>query len=288
MAIRWHEEDPALFREAVQFTAAETGFVPRLIEKDYFYSVLLEYLAASNEELIFKGGTCLAKVHAGFYRLSEDLDFSISTPADSTRKSRGDSIAPLKAVVADIAKRLPAFRVEEPLAGSNNSTQYNATIGYTSRVGSQPETIRIEIGLREPSMTEAHRGAAQTALLNPIRRQALVDVFHIRCLSYPEAMAEKLRAALCWREVAIRDFFDVDYAVRNTGFDTSDSELMGLLQRKLTVPGTGPVDVSPDRLAQLRRQLDAQLRPVLRAKEFGQFDLDRAIEIVREVARAVG
>jgi Nucleotidyl transferase AbiEii toxin, Type IV TA system len=25
-----------------------------------------------------RGGTCLAKVHAGFYRLSEDLDFSIS------------------------------------------------------------------------------------------------------------------------------------------------------------------------------------------------------------------
>jgi hypothetical protein len=29
-------QDTALFREAVQFTAAESGFVPRLIEKDYF------------------------------------------------------------------------------------------------------------------------------------------------------------------------------------------------------------------------------------------------------------
>jgi predicted nucleotidyltransferase component of viral defense system len=39
--------------------------------------VLLEYLAAVDEALVFKGGTCLAKVYADFYRLSEDLDFVI-------------------------------------------------------------------------------------------------------------------------------------------------------------------------------------------------------------------
>ena len=74
--IRTHE-DPVLFREAVNFTAAQTRFLPRLIEKDYFCTVLLNYLAAADDTLIFKGGTCLAKVHAEFYRLSEDLDFVI-------------------------------------------------------------------------------------------------------------------------------------------------------------------------------------------------------------------
>lgn len=63
-AIRAHE-DAVLFREAVSFTAAETGFAPRLIEKDYFCTVLLAYLsAAAGAELVFKGGTCLAKVHS--------------------------------------------------------------------------------------------------------------------------------------------------------------------------------------------------------------------------------
>lgn len=124
-------------------------------------------------------------------------------------------------------------------------------------------------------------------LLNLLHGQALVEIFPMQCLSYLEAMDEKLRAALCRREVAIRDFFDIDHAVRNTKLNTLDSRLMGLLQRKLTVPGTGTVDVSPDRLAQLRRQLDTQLRPVLRAQEYDQFDLHRAIEIVREVAQAV-
>ena len=46
--------------EAVAFTAAETGFLPRLVEKDYFASVLLAGLASRVDELAFRGGTCLA------------------------------------------------------------------------------------------------------------------------------------------------------------------------------------------------------------------------------------
>jgi predicted nucleotidyltransferase component of viral defense system len=49
------------------FTTVQTGFESRLIEKDYFSSVVLQYLAAAVPGLVFKGGTCLAKVHAGFH-----------------------------------------------------------------------------------------------------------------------------------------------------------------------------------------------------------------------------
>ena len=42
----WHE-DPEFFKAAVSFTAKETTFSPRLVEKDYFCTVLLEYLAAA-------------------------------------------------------------------------------------------------------------------------------------------------------------------------------------------------------------------------------------------------
>jgi prepilin-type N-terminal cleavage/methylation domain-containing protein len=55
--IRLHE-DAGLFREAVGFTAAETTFVPRLIEKDYFCTVLLAYLVSGSfldwKMLLFK------------------------------------------------------------------------------------------------------------------------------------------------------------------------------------------------------------------------------------------
>ena len=83
-----HHDDPVLFREALAYTVAETGFTARLIEKDYFCTVLLAYLAPLSSDLAFKGGTCLAKVHADFYRMSEDLDFVIPSPCDASRRER--------------------------------------------------------------------------------------------------------------------------------------------------------------------------------------------------------
>lgn len=287
MPIRWHEEDPVLFEAAIRLTAGETGFPPRLIEKDYFCSVLLEHLAARCGTLIFRGGTCLAKVHAGFHRLSEDLDFSISVTRAVGRANRSRCVDPLRDVVREIAGVLPAFRVVEPLTGSNQSTQYNAVLGYASRVG-DPEIIKVEVGLREPTVTATHEGPARTALLNPLSRQEMVAPFAVPCLSYAEAMAEKLRAALCRRDAAIRDFFDVDHAVQQAGFDAVAADIIDLVRVKLAVQGTGAVDVSQERLAQLRRQLDSELRPVVHPVAFEQFDLDRAFDSVRGVAERLG
>jgi len=287
MPIRLHEEDPALLREAIRFTSAETGFTPRLIEKDYFCSVVIEYLAASGAGLTFKGGTCLSKIHGGLYRLSEDLDFSISTAPGSSRADRSRSVIPLRVAVKELPERLPAFSIVDTLRGANESTQYNAVVGYESLLDSGVEPISIEVGVREPNLMDAHEGSSKTALLNPIDGQALVEEYSVLCLSYSEAMAEKLRAALCRREVAIRDFFDVDYAVRSARFNMFEPAFLELLRRKIAIPGTSPVDVSEDRIGQLQRQLEAQLRPVLRQQEFAQFDLDRAIGTVRAVAREI-
>src|SRR5688572_260263 len=138
-------EDPEFFRSAVTFTAATTGFQRRLIEKDYFCSVLLQYLAEANGSLIFKGGTCLAKVLVDFYRLSEDLDFVIPMAVESTRAERSRHAAPLKTAVNLLPQELPVFRLDKPLTGANNSTQYLAAVEYTSLVTGQMDTIKLEI-----------------------------------------------------------------------------------------------------------------------------------------------
>jgi len=278
--------DAGLFREAVNFTAAETGFTSRLIEKDYFCTVLLQCLAMAVSGMVFKGGTCLAKVHAGFYRLSEDLDFVIPMPVDSTRVERSRRAADLKKVVARIRGQLPDFRVVTALAGANNSTQYIAALGYTSLLGRQEEIIRIEVSLREPLLEPAIQGEARTLLLDPISASPQAPVLTLPCLSRDEAMAEKLRAALSRREVAIRDFYDVDHAVRRLGLRPEAPGLVGLVRKKLAVAGNDPVDVSAARLAALRAQLNSQLKPVLRARDFEEFDLDRAFATVAGVAAA--
>jgi predicted nucleotidyltransferase component of viral defense system len=285
--LRLHDEDPDLFREAVRFTAAQTGFVPHLIEKDYFGTVVLECLASSAAALVFRGGTCLAKVHAEFYRLSEDLDFVIATPVGASRSDRSRLAASSKRAVLAIERQVPGLRVLTRLTGANNSTQYAAMLGYDSPFSGRTERIKIEIGIREPLLRPATTGEARTLLLDPISNTPLVPALPLLCLSRTEAMAEKLRAAMSRREVAVRDFYDVDYAIRRLGFRVDDTELLELLSAKLAVPGNDPVDVSPARLVALRPQLEAQLKPVLRDRDFTEFDLDRAFRIVTSVLTAL-
>ncbi len=284
--LRLHE-DAALFREAVSFTAAQTQFSPRLIEKDYFCSVILQHSAVAAPDLVFRGGTCLSKVHLGFYRLSEDPDFLVPTPADATRTERRRRAAQSKAAVANIEKQVPGLRVVTPLKGRNDSRQYIGAIGYRSVVAERDESVKIEVGLREPLLSPPIKGYAKTLLLDPVSGSPAVPVFPVPCMSWDEAMAEKLRSALSRREVAIRDFYDVDHAVRRLGFRGEEPGIVQLVKQKLAVPGNEPVDVSADRLAELTPQVEAQLRPVLRDPDFADFDLDRAFAAVVKVAAAV-
>jgi len=59
------------------------------------------------------------------------------------------------------------------------------------------------------------------------------------------------------------------------------------VRKKLAVPGNEPVDVSAQRLEELRKQIEPQLKPVLREQDLAEFDLDRAFEVVAEMAKAV-
>ncbi len=282
--MNWLHKDAEIFRDALALTRERTGFAERLIEKDYFCTALLEYLAAKANELVFKGGTCLAKVHANFYRLSEDLDFVIPMPTDAPRARKSKQAAVVKEAVAALPRQIPFFRLVEPLTGANNSTQYNAVIGYASLVGRQEETIKIEVALREPLLLDPLKDLAQTILLDPVSRKPLLKPLEVRCIAKMEAFAEKFRAALSRREVAVRDFFDLDYAVRRLGLQSENSELIDLVRRKLSVPGNEPVDVSANRLAALRQQVGPQLQPVLRAEDFAEFDLERAFQTVATMA----
>jgi predicted nucleotidyltransferase component of viral defense system len=281
-------KDPEIFREAVNFTVAETRFLPRLIEKDYFCSLLLNHLAVSTGDLVFKGGTCLAKVYTEFYRLSEDLDFVIPTPITASRAQRRSLASGLKMTIGRLTHDLSDFRIIKPLTGANNSTQYIAVFGYISLINKEEETIKIEVGLREPLLTKVFTGNIQTILLNPISRKPMVSGFPLPCLSINEALAEKLRAALSRREVAIRDFYDIDYAMRKMDLRPLAADMVDLVRKKLAVSGNDPIDVSEARLAALRQQLTSQLKPVLRTKDLAEFDLERAFKAVAAVATVIG
>ncbi len=285
-ASRAYHEDQGRFRNALMLTASETGFSERLIEKDYYCSLLLKDLAVLyGHGLVFKGGTCLSKVHADFFRLSEDLDFAVSVKPDVGRGERRRVIEPFKAHLAGIPARLPIFSEAAALTGQNLNKQYNGQLAYRSAVTGDYESIKIEISLREEFLHLCGEFPARTLLIDALTRTSALAPVTVRALSVREAYAEKTRAALTRRDPAIRDFFDLDNAIRKGLLQHVAPEFLNLVARKLAITDD-PVDLSPARLEALSRQIETQLKPVLRTADYEQFVLERIVAILDEIALA--
>jgi hypothetical protein len=126
-------------------------------------------------------------------------------------------------------------------------------------------------------------GTASAILIDPINGRPMIPSVTIKCLSRSEAMDPKVRVALCGTEVAIRDYFDVDHSVISGKLDLTDYAFLDLVRRKVATPPMDVVEVSDVRVEDLRRQNESQLKPVLREREFVQFDLERAVGTVREL-----
>lgn len=276
VVLREMAASPELFREHIQNTARQTGFRGELVEKDFYCSAILSHLAEPFREAVaFKGGTCLSKVYAQFYRLSEDLDFSVSIPSGASRGERSQKMKPVKDACRTLATGLPGVLELEPIQGVNASKQYIGTWGYRSVLSGETERVKVEVGLREPLLLPTEEGHASTLLRNAFTGENLVAPLSLGVMAQPELWAEKIRAALSRREPAIRDLFDLDYARARLALDLKDPALIDMARKKLSVPGSDPVDVSEERFRELSGQVEGQLRPVLREVEFASFDLHR-------------
>ena len=81
-------------KELVSITSEKLNIRhPAIIEKDYYVTHIIHSLSGIEDEyfqLIFAGGTCLAKAHGVVKRMSEDVDFKIQlkNAAKAFSKSR--------------------------------------------------------------------------------------------------------------------------------------------------------------------------------------------------------
>ncbi|MFA5168408.1 MAG: nucleotidyl transferase AbiEii/AbiGii toxin family protein [Candidatus Omnitrophota bacterium] len=267
--------DAASFRAAVERAAHDFDFRPVLVEKDYFCSLILEAVAPSGSAWIFKGGTCLSKIYADFYRLSEDLDFCIPVHSGITRTERRRLIDPAKKIVDALPQQVAGIEIEESLTGRNVSTQYVAAARYKSVITGDWEKVKIEIALREPLFRPAVTGNARTLVRNVFTSAELMPPFPVRVIDLTEALAEKVRAALTRLEPAIRDFFDFQYALDHLDLRPEKPDFLDLLRKKIAVPGTGPIQLTQERRKALEQQRRTELAAVLRAQDLEKFDLGR-------------
>jgi len=282
-----HDTDPDIFREALSYSEGVTGFTASLIEKDYYCSLILHHIFDRKTPLVFKGGTCLSKVYADFYRLSEDLDLVIPVSVDTPRNQRRSKMDPIKGVFDELPKVIPGISISRTFRGYNESRQYIGYLEYPSALLDNQESIKIEIGIREPLLLPSVTGKTRTIVVNPFSGRPLLPIFTLQVMDIKEAYAEKVRAALTRREPAIRDLFDLFYAVRKMELDLDDHDFIFLVKQKLDVPGNIPVDISVEYKQELVGQLEGQLRPVLRPADFESFDMNKAFEMIVRIAKTV-
>ena len=175
-------EDAATFANMVTYTARVESLRPDLVEKDYFCTLILAKLCAPDAALVFKGGTCLAKVHLSFFRLSEDLDFCIPVSPGGTRGDRRKAVAAYKDLVSTLPESVPGLGIADSLSGRNVSTQYVAAASYASVLGDRQGTIKIDIALREGLLAPPVVAPAYTLLLDALTGADPLPPVQVKCI----------------------------------------------------------------------------------------------------------
>ena len=203
-----------------------------MIEKDIILHRLLGSIVADVQfkgSFVFKGGTCLTKCYLGYYRFSEDLDFTYIKQDDfkglsqkETRRFLSSKIDELLFLLKKASEALGLdFRPEKSntnyieYGGSNKFVTFK--LWYKSHVIKVKQFVKIQINFVE-EITESIEERQARSLYSDIPYKEMlllfpeyVDVIKgitLKCYSLKEILYEKIRAILTRRSVKSRDFID--------------------------------------------------------------------------------
>jgi len=279
------------FLKVLERTSAQTGFPQSLLEKDYYITLLLSGVNALSEGLMFKGGTCLSKIYYSYYRLSEDVDFSMKLPSGKvTRAVRRNTIKPVKDMIQSFVKGYGMIIEGVDQAGHNESTQYSYYVDYASGILGKKQSIKLEISLRFNPFLPISRQKVNHKFLHPFTKEPLFDGGEVNCLALKELVAEKMRAASTRLEIAPRDFYDLGYLIQ-AGFDFRDEELRRLFKRKLSEDGFDDdlrkhrvnMGRSDKEIKDMSSRIETELLDVLALEERKIFSLQKTLAALNEV-----
>ncbi|MDD5092254.1 MAG: nucleotidyl transferase AbiEii/AbiGii toxin family protein [Candidatus Wallbacteria bacterium] len=289
-------ENRADFVRMLELTMRRTGFILPLLEKDYFLTLILSRVCRISEGLIFKGGTCLNKIYFSYFRLSEDLDFCMLLPDGIvTRGTRRRCILPVRENIARLAEEV-GMKVEGlDSAGRNLSRQYVFELARPSMLRKAEVRIKLEIGLRSNPICLPEKKKVQHVFRHPFTDAELFDAGSVMCLALDEVVAEKMRAAALRQKIAPRDFYDLDFLIRN-GVVIAAPEVIRLFRLKLAEdgadsdPGRYEKDLgrSSDEIRELWSRIEDELLGVLTLPERKVFRLDDALKRINLAMTAVG
>jgi len=216
-----------------------------MIEKDLLLHQML--LDLSNNEFfssnfLFKGGTCLIKCYLGYFRFSEDIDFTWKDQRVFEGKSQKEIRSYLSGVIDAlgevfekiVTKRGLDFKCEKhnrvyvELGGGNKTCTFK--IWFQSEVLNRRSFMKVQISFVERMYFAPQKTELQTLLskeheeistlfpeYSEYLQRTAFDAYDIN-----EILCEKVRSILTRKGTKARDFIDVYLICKNVGVRLED------------------------------------------------------------------
>jgi len=217
------------------------------VEQDVILHQILADLSGEKsfaDNFLFKGGTCLIKHYLGYYRFSEDLDFTWMRPEEFEGKTKGQLVRDLEKtleatgrLLEDIAaKRGLDFKWDKgdrnyvELQNGGRITTYR--IHYSSAILKKDMDLKVQTSFADrlcmgPQNKDLH------SLVEGKHKdlEGVFDEYGEYSSAIPFALydireitSEKIRAVLTRRGSKARDFFDLYMIHKKFGISAQDVE----------------------------------------------------------------
>jgi predicted nucleotidyltransferase component of viral defense system len=205
---------------------------PDLLEKDLILHQILTDLSQNeffSNNFIFKGGTCLTKGYLGYYRFSEDIDFTWKDQAVFEDKSQmkirrllSETIDKVGVIFEEIAKKRELdFRCDKQnkhyveLGGSNKMCTFK--IWYHAETLNTESFMKVQMNFVEKLHFAPQKGKLSAL---PCEQSEELAFLFPECSEYfqtidmyvydtREILCEKVRSILTRAGFKARDFLDV-------------------------------------------------------------------------------
>jgi len=218
-------------KKAIDYLAGTAKLPAELVEKDMLLHRLLLDLCADKMFrgcYAFKGGTCLTKCHYGYYRFSEDLDFTFLKQGllgGSGKQARRAVSAELKHIIPLLEGAAASAGLDfKPDKGDKRYAEFGGgnrfatfKLWYDSPTMGRPQFIKVQVNFAEKLLFPAKSLRARS-FVGVDKKELeflfpdcafLADSPEVTAYDAREILAEKLRAMLTRRGVKARDYLDV-------------------------------------------------------------------------------
>ena len=229
-------------KEEIRRLSIETKFSSKLLEKDYHLTRILHKISEKRiKDLVFKGGTCLNKCYLGFYRLSEDLDFVFNQDVKNQSKIQIKKILDkLRRELIEILNKL-GFKTSKELGKGwkmLTSKEDPKIVGleiitnYNSLIDDSLQTIKLEISFRKKLRKSTRMKTIKHKFTDVLGQPILKKNAEIEVIDLAESFAEKFRALVIRKNIAIRDIYDIYFILKNSILKISE-EIIDIILIKI-------------------------------------------------------